>query len=754
MMRFGLARWRRNVSGVVAAAAVAAAVLPASAASGAVTAPRAPQAGDACTPQPGFTGCEAFGYTGAVQHFAVPPGTTEIDARAWGAGGGRSSGMGGGGGFAVTDDVQVTPGEDLSVVVGDAGNPASGIGGWGGGGLGGAYMSGGGMSAVVRTTPSEPFIIAGGGGGGSDIRGGDGGGRDGGNGSDPGQVGAGSGATGATGGAGGGTGSTKGGDYGHNGQDSADGRGGQIPIAGIGGGGGVRGKGGGCPGGGGGGGGYAGGGGGSSGTINTTCRAAGGGGGSSYFLSLSGGRGFTLAGSNGQAGGKGQFGYLAPAGNAGQPGRVVLQWNAVPVEPESVSVTPDGVSSGVQGASRVEAKVQVHNSGTVPVGVQTVTATAAEGFSWAEPKLYLWRHGQEEYDCTVDGQVLTCPDVPLNLQPGGDVWLYPWVSIAADAAVAEHDVPFSIGNPAIGEGAAKVEVLPALTQQVTVTADGKTTGQQGAPRVGAHVRVENTGTGFVGSQAVTVDAPAGFSFAGPAMYLWRDTAASTSAGTGMSAGPGGVPGRLGQEEYPCTVTAADTKMTCADVPLNLQPGQGVVLYPQLAVAEDARVGDHDVPFTVGDPGAPVGSGDAVVEVTAAPVPQVSVTATGDVTGAPEDVRGAEVIVQNTGVIGVGEDTVAVTAPAGWAFTQDVLHLWRESTNQAEEHPCVRSDQDRVLTCAGVPLNLAPGQWAVLFPQVQIAASATPGNHHVDYAIGQSPLIGTGRAVITVTGNTP
>ena len=290
--------------------------------------------------------------------------------------------------------------------------------------------------------------------------------------------------------------------------------------------------------------------------------------------------------------------------------------------------------------------------------------------------------------------------------------------------------------------------VPVASQEVTVTADGKTTAQQGAPRVGAHVRVENTGTGFVGSQMVTVDAPAGFSFAGPTMYLWRDTAVSTAA---AGAGGGGVPGRLGEEEYPCAVTAADTKMTCADVPLDLQPGQGVVLYPQLAVAADAPVRDHDVTFTVGDP--QIGSGDAVVGVTAAPVPQVSVTATGDITGAPGDVRGAEVIVQNTGTVPVGEDTVLAGAPAGWAFTQDILHVWRESTGEGEEHPCVRPNQGRVLHCTGVPVNLAPGQWLVLYPQVQIAAGATPGTHHVDYAIGSSPVTGTGYAIITVTGGT-
>ena len=437
-----------------------------------------------------------------------------------------------------------------------------------------------------------------------------------------------------------------------------------------------------------------------------------------------------------------QVPFAVGTGGSAGAGHATVTVTAVAPVPE-LSVTADGVSSGEQGAPRVEAKVLVHNSGTVPVGVVTVTVTAPAVFSWADSKLYLWRHGQEQYDCTVSGQMLTCPDVALDLAPGGNVWLYPHLSVAADAAVREHDVPFRIGDPVIGSGAARVEVLPAPTQQVTVTADGKTTGQQGAPRVGAHVKVENTGTGFVGSQTVTVTAPAGFSFAAPAMYLWRDTAA------GMGAGRGGPPG---QEEYPCTTSADAMVLTCADVPLNLQPGRSVVLYPQLAVDPDARVDEHDVPFTVGDP--QIGSGDAVVEVTAAPVPQVSVTAAGDVSGAPGEVRGAEVIVQNTGVTGVGEHAVTVTAPAGWAFTQDTLHLWRESTNQAEEHPCVRSDQDRILTCAGVPVNLAPGQWAVLFPQVRIAADATPSDYHVDYVIGEQPApVGTGHAIITVTGNT-
>ena len=139
----------------------------------------------------GFTTCRQFTASGSDQTFTVPANVTSIDIQAWGAGGGgsdfdywRTNSGGGGGGFA-TGTLSVTPGQQLTIVVGSGGiasrtstagtshaNRTYGGGGAGGTsasrGLGGA--SGGGMSAVFLSggnTAANVQLVAGGGGGAS-----------------------------------------------------------------------------------------------------------------------------------------------------------------------------------------------------------------------------------------------------------------------------------------------------------------------------------------------------------------------------------------------------------------------------------------------------------------------------------------------------------------------------------------------------------------------------------------------------------
>ena len=137
-----------------------------------------------------------FGPTNSDQTWTVPDGVESVTLKLWGAGGGTGdigdlthSGpegdsyyqTGGAGGF-VSGDLNVTPGENLTLRVGEAGGvtaqnaPYSG-GGWAGSG---AYYSassirmnggGGGMSAVFigNITPENTTLIAGGGGGGGKV---------------------------------------------------------------------------------------------------------------------------------------------------------------------------------------------------------------------------------------------------------------------------------------------------------------------------------------------------------------------------------------------------------------------------------------------------------------------------------------------------------------------------------------------------------------------------------------------------------
>ncbi len=123
-----------------------------------------------------------FGFTGADQSFVVPTGVSYIKAELWGASGaggtpgGWSYGAAGGGGGYTRGIIPVTPGETLTVKVGERGAVNQSLGyGYGGGASGtnnnsdNRYGSGGGgMSAIFRST--TPLLIAGGGGGGGSSR--------------------------------------------------------------------------------------------------------------------------------------------------------------------------------------------------------------------------------------------------------------------------------------------------------------------------------------------------------------------------------------------------------------------------------------------------------------------------------------------------------------------------------------------------------------------------------------------------------
>lgn len=137
----------------------------------------------ACTPSAGFTDCQRYSYTGADQTFIVPAGVTSVQARLWGAAGGganstfyQAQGGGGGGGYSL-GTIAVTPGQTLTLTVGQGGIMNSVASTYGGGGAGGASSaairqgaSGGGMSAIwsgASKTAAATRLVAGGGGGAS-----------------------------------------------------------------------------------------------------------------------------------------------------------------------------------------------------------------------------------------------------------------------------------------------------------------------------------------------------------------------------------------------------------------------------------------------------------------------------------------------------------------------------------------------------------------------------------------------------------
>nr|BEK70980.1 hypothetical protein KPHV_82070 [Kitasatospora purpeofusca] len=147
--------------------------------------PREQRALTACTPSGSFTNCARVTYSGGDQTFTVPAGVTAVYARVFGAGGAGSprdyytGQYGGGGGGYTTGTLAVTPGQALTLTVGQGGRLNSTTSTYGGGGAGGQGFtaangssatggSGGGMSAVWNgASGTNPLVVAGGGGGSS-----------------------------------------------------------------------------------------------------------------------------------------------------------------------------------------------------------------------------------------------------------------------------------------------------------------------------------------------------------------------------------------------------------------------------------------------------------------------------------------------------------------------------------------------------------------------------------------------------------
>ncbi len=96
-----------------------------------------------------------FNYTGFLQSFVVPDGVAEIYVEAYGAAGGSYNGGVGGLGTKVAGMLEVTPGEQIKLLIGNAGQPGDGQ----------FNYAGGGGGTFVTDNSDNPLLIAGGGGG-------------------------------------------------------------------------------------------------------------------------------------------------------------------------------------------------------------------------------------------------------------------------------------------------------------------------------------------------------------------------------------------------------------------------------------------------------------------------------------------------------------------------------------------------------------------------------------------------------------
>src|SRR5574344_1233386 len=117
-----------------------------------------------------------FSYTGDVQSFVIPQGTSELTLEVWGAAGGYYSTNGGSGGYASGKLIDFSGISTLYVYVGAKGGGSSSAGGYNGGGKSNSFGGSGGGATDISTVSTASWqntdhynsrLIVGGGGGGA-----------------------------------------------------------------------------------------------------------------------------------------------------------------------------------------------------------------------------------------------------------------------------------------------------------------------------------------------------------------------------------------------------------------------------------------------------------------------------------------------------------------------------------------------------------------------------------------------------------
>ncbi|OLZ63057.1 hypothetical protein AV521_40085 [Streptomyces sp. IMTB 2501] len=105
-------------------------------------------------------------------------------------------------------------------------------------------------------------------------------------------------------------------------------------------------------------------------------------------------------------------------------------------------------------------------------------------------------------------------------------------------------------------------------------------------------------------------------------------------------------------------------------------------------------------------------------------------------------------ITNTGQRAIGTQQIVLTAPDGMRFTEDRLVLWHEDTGQEVVNAAQRSADGRQLTCRQARLDIAPGKWVLLYPEMEADSFATPGTVSVTLQVGNPPFA-AGQASILI-----
>ncbi|MGW3208645.1 NHL domain-containing protein [Streptomyces sp. NPDC001135] len=103
---------------------------------------------------------------------------------------------------------------------------------------------------------------------------------------------------------------------------------------------------------------------------------------------------------------------------------------------------------------------------------------------------------------------------------------------------------------------------------------------------------------------------------------------------------------------------------------------------------------------------------------------------------------------NTGRTRIGPADIVLTAPEGLWFTENRVMMSREGATYETELTGQRSDGNRTLTLRDAALDLDPGKWAAIYPEMEVQADAATGAVRVGIRIG-NPAFATGNATVTI-----
>ncbi|MFI9255527.1 hypothetical protein [Streptomyces sp. NPDC053069] len=103
---------------------------------------------------------------------------------------------------------------------------------------------------------------------------------------------------------------------------------------------------------------------------------------------------------------------------------------------------------------------------------------------------------------------------------------------------------------------------------------------------------------------------------------------------------------------------------------------------------------------------------------------------------------------STGRTRIGPQDIVLTAPEGLWFTENRVMMSREGHTDETELAGQRSDGNRTLTLRGAALDLDPGKWAVVYPEMEVETGAPAGAVRVGIRIG-NPAFATWQATVTI-----